>query len=150
MLISIELAYHTEILKLGMLLIITCQLCTYFFITMTTLSENSIITNVQQPAMLASYICIVYFSWTSLVFIRCNSDPENLKHDVSLNEGMYTQMPYHFKFPCYAPVSKVYFIRCTVHMFYKFPGQIYCDHYCIFKHQQFFIFNSKSHTVAYF
>ena len=40
-----------------------------------------IINNVQQPA---SYICIsVEHHWFSLL-IRCNSDPESLKHDMSL------------------------------------------------------------------
>ena len=40
-----------------------------------------IINNVQQPA---SYICIsVEHHWFSLL-IRCNSDPESLKHDISL------------------------------------------------------------------
>ena len=39
------------------------------------------INNVQQPA---SYICIsVEHHWFSLL-IRCNSDPESLKHDMSL------------------------------------------------------------------
>ena len=60
-----------DLLKLGMLLIITCQLCTYLLLTMFN-------------SQLASYICIsVEHDWFSLL-IRCNSDPVSLKHDMSL------------------------------------------------------------------
>ena len=60
-----------DFLKLGMLLIITCQLCTYLLLTMFN-------------SRLATFVAIsVEHDWFSLL-IRCNSDPESLKHDMSL------------------------------------------------------------------
>ena len=66
-----------------------------FFITITTLSENSIISYQCSTAGYASKLhlySLLQLNITGFQFLSdvANSDPESLKHDVGLNEGMHT------------------------------------------------------------